>query len=197
MGAARKEHWLGPYGWRLKLAISFPFTYKFMLVSRSLLTHILSLSWTALARVEIKPLVRYCVTATQSLGHGLLHGGCKVPSGRRGEEQAVPGVSAFGDKQSAFLVSALLSLVLLFVFTLIHPPPDLTRYSNLFVVLKGFTQIMEQLFGLTLVITPAHPSETWAPGVLRCDAHLDGSTIGTVYLDLCRCVCVCCGACAC
>jgi hypothetical protein len=47
---------------------------------------------------------------------------------------------------------------------------------------------MEQLFGLSLTFLLAHPSETWAPGVMKCEASLDGTMIGTVYLDLCRCV---------
>lgn len=62
----------------------------------------------------------------------------------------------------------------------------LNRYTQLPRVLDGFGQIMQHLFGLSLSVFPALPSEAWAPGVLRCDAHLDGELVGTVYLDLCR-----------
>ncbi|KAF5843142.1 hypothetical protein DUNSADRAFT_2179 [Dunaliella salina] len=62
----------------------------------------------------------------------------------------------------------------------------LQGYTRLPVVLKGFAQIMEHLFGLVLTISSAPSTEAWAPGVLKCEAALsDGSTLGTVFLDLC------------
>jgi len=62
----------------------------------------------------------------------------------------------------------------------------LRGYTHLPVVLKGFAKIMEQLFGLALTISPAPSTEAWAPGVLKCEAALsDGSSVGTVFLDLC------------
>lgn len=65
-------------------------------------------------------------------------------------------------------------------------PPPARRYTHLMVVLQGFARLMQQLFGLSLTITPGPPSEVWAPGVLKCEArHPDHGMMGTLYLDLC------------
>ena len=64
------------------------------------------------------------------------------------------------------------------------------RYLRLPSVLRGFCQLMQQLFGLELRTEPVPPAEAWAPGVLKLQASHPEGLAGTVYLDLCRCACM-------
>lgn len=75
-------------------------------------------------------------------------------------------------------------------------PPLLTlpRYTHLPSVLRGLSELVGRVLGITLDMAPAPPGEAWAAGVIRCEAsHPDLGFLGTVYLDLCRWGCAWCG----
>lgn len=69
-----------------------------------------------------------------------------------------------------------------------HPmPPHACSYLHLPSVLLGLGELSQAVLGVALSVQPARQSETWAHGVLRCDAtHDELGFLGTVYLDLCR-----------